>query len=224
MYDFQIYSGKDPQGDQLVGLGERVVTKLCSTIRNKEVVVIFDRFFSSTKLFASLNFAAVGTYMTTRRFTAQFDAKLKRGESQSRQSDKGVMAVKWCDTKEVHVMSNCHTPQVGKTFRTNKTGGKTEITCPEAIVFYNKYMLGVDRSDQAVSLYNFERKSTKWWKKVFFKLMKTAIVNAWILYQQLKAKDTPQLPFVIDTAEELITEGIKSATVERIRKSGRPSK
>ena len=32
---------------------------------------------------------------------------------------------------------------------------------------YNRFMLGVDRLDQRRAYFMFERKSIKWWRKVF---------------------------------------------------------
>lgn len=222
-YDFDIYAGKDVDANSSLGLGEKVVTKLCSSIKKDGVAMCFDRFFSSVKLFTKLDICAVGTYMATRKHTPTLDGKLSRGETQFMQSNMGVIAMKWCDTKNVHVMSNCHKPEIGTAVRTSKNGDKLEVACPQAIIFYNEFMMGVDRSDQSVASHSFERKSNKWWKKVFFKLIKTAEVNAWIIYKQVKCKDIPQLEFIIDAAEELIYNGRQIAAVKRIKKMGRPS-
>jgi hypothetical protein len=43
-------------------------------------------------------------------------------------------------------------------------------------------MGGVDISDQYISSYNFIRKSKKWSRKMFFWLLKVAVVNSFILY------------------------------------------
>ena len=45
-------------------------------------------------------------------------------------------------------------------------------------------MLGVDRLDQRMAYYHFVRKSVRWWRKVFFWIVKVAVVNAYILYTQ----------------------------------------
>ena len=44
------------------------------------------------------------------------------------------------------------------------------IMKPNMVVNYNKYMGGVDTSDQMVSYTNSIVKSFKWWKKVIFVL------------------------------------------------------
>ncbi|GFQ77306.1 rho guanine nucleotide exchange factor 10-like protein [Trichonephila clavata] len=63
-----------------------------------------------------------------------------------------------------------------------KDGSKEEFECPVAIEFYNKIMGGVDLEDQMANVYELNRNSCKWGKKVFFRLLKSAVVNSWIAY------------------------------------------
>ena len=60
--------------------------------------------------------------------------------------------------------------------------GSTPKMKPLVVDKYNQYMLGVDRLDQRVSYYQFNRKSVRWWRKVFFWVLEVMIVNASILY------------------------------------------
>jgi len=53
-----------------------------------------------------------------------------------------------------------HTPVDG-------TSMNEECTKPTLIVDYNKYMNGVYRCDKLLTYYALNRRSTKWWKKVF---------------------------------------------------------
>ena len=108
VYDTRIYCGKEDSCQQGT-LGERVVKTLCSTIRNQEVILVFDRFFTSTSLMHTLPFPAIGTYMKTRKCTPKLEANLKKGESEMAMAQ-GVLACHWKDTKHVLVMSNCHEP------------------------------------------------------------------------------------------------------------------
>ena len=50
------------------------------------------------------------------------------------------------------------------------------------IVSYTKFMGAVDRADHYMASYAFNRKSLKWWRKLFFWLLEMAIVNSYILY------------------------------------------
>ena len=63
-----------------------------------------------------------------------------------------------------------------------RRSGET-MSKPEVVHAYNQSMNGVDISDQFSVYYCFNRKSIKWWKKVFFWCVEVAIVNSHILYK-----------------------------------------
>lgn len=226
-YDLNVYSGKDSPNLQKDSqtLGERVVTSLASTVKEKDVVLCFDRFFTSVNLLENINCAALGTCMTNRKNVPKMTEKLKRGESTFRCTDSGLLCVKWQDTKEVVVLSNCHQPSLTTVGKKNKTGEIQDIQCPEVIAFYRKTMGGVDRADQLIGMYDHDRKSTKWWKKVFYTCLSMSAVNAWIMYNQLRRKkeQVPFLSYLVLLAEELISEGIKN-TSHKLPKKGVCSK
>ncbi|XP_055909332.1 piggyBac transposable element-derived protein 4-like [Eupeodes corollae] len=183
-YDFNIYSGREEQ--VLKGtLGERVVNTLAETIKEKDVTLCFDRFFTSIYLLKSLKQAALGTIMTNRKGLPIIHQKLKKGESAIKASNTGVMFVKWHDTKVVSVLSNCHTANVVEVNKKQKNGKQITIPCPEFIKFYREILGGVDRADQLAGLYEVDRKSTKWWKKVFYRLLMMSVVNSNIIHSQL---------------------------------------
>lgn len=59
-YDVYVYSGRET--NQVYGtLGERVVTKLCKTVPDHNVIFSFDRLFTSVKLLEDLRFPAIDT-------------------------------------------------------------------------------------------------------------------------------------------------------------------
>ena len=70
----------------------------------------------------------------------------------------GLLCRHWKDTKDV---LNCHTPEVTEVQRRKKDGTTQNISCPVSIAFYNKYMGGVDHTDQMIGLYDLNRKSKK---------------------------------------------------------------
>lgn len=113
-YDINVYFGKGPPisgKDESLTLGERVVKSLASTIKAKDEVLCFDRFFTSVNLLETLNYAALGTCMTSRKNLSTMEGKLQWGQSAFRCTATGLLCVKWQDTKEVLLMSNCHKPQ-----------------------------------------------------------------------------------------------------------------
>ena len=86
-------------------------------------------------------------------------------------------------------------------------------------------MGGVDRADQFIGLYDHDRKSTKWWKKVFYTCLSMCAVNSWIIYNDMRSKEDkiPFLSFLVTLAEELIAEGMRSTSLPT-PKRGPPSK
>ena len=49
--------------------------------------------------------------------------------------------------------------------------------------YYNEKNRGVDIMDQYISYYNIERRSIKWWKKIFFFWIEVCINNSYILHK-----------------------------------------
>lgn len=222
-YDMFVYKGK-AESKVKGTLGERIVHKLCESIRGKNVAICTDRFFTSYKMMKKSPFSLVGTCMTNRKNIPTMADKLKRGESVAKSTVDGVIAFKWQDTKEVTLLSNCHTSEISTVTRKQKDGIKKIVPCPEAIAFYNKYMGGVDMTDQYTLLYDINRKSTKWWKRVFQRLLMTAVTNAWVLHKHLKQEKVPLIDFMIPLAEDLMEIGKSGSKVQRSMKTGRPSK
>lgn len=122
-----------------------------------------------------------------------------------------ISVVKWKDrgTKSVKIASNMHDPEdFTEVQRTNKKGEKINVKCPKVIYDYNRYMGGVNHFDQLQSTYSIIQKSRKWWMKVFYFLLDSAIVNSYILYtytmKKKNQKAMKQLYFRKKLASELI--------------------
>lgn len=194
-YNFNIYCGKEGRNNSGT-LGERVVTKLCETIRNPSVTLCFDRFFTSTKLLISINYSALGTCISNRKNMPKFEKRTRtRGDSEFLSNQYGTTAVLWQNIKEVLLLSNFHDDEEEIIYRKAKDGTRQSVMCPKSIIFYNSHMGGVDLSDQLVGYYNMDRKSTKWWKKVFYRLFMVAVLNASIISQDVKKEKKPLLSF-----------------------------
>ena len=57
------------------------------------------------------------------------------------------------------------------------------------MIKYNKYMGGVDANDQLLKYSHFSKRTIKWWKKVFFRMLNICMVNSFILWKEhLKTK------------------------------------
>ena len=89
-----------------------------------------------------------------------------------------------------------------------KGGRETEqIPCPSAIVEYNHHMNGVDIADQHLSYHSLTRRKTvKWWKKLFWRLIDLSILNSSIVFRQNHPESgiKSNRVFRIELTEELV--------------------
>ena len=123
VYDMDIYSGKEEMARQGY-LGERVIKKLASSIKEKDVTLAFDRFFTSVSLMNTLQFPAIGTCLKNRKNMPKDIEKLKKGESEFQGNQHGILAVRWVDSKEVVMLTNCHDATVNQVQKKKKDGSK----------------------------------------------------------------------------------------------------
>ena len=134
--------------------------------------------------------------------------KPKKGEIRAKNLGTSVLALQWMDRKLVSMLTNLHdNTTVIKTRRTKDSGNHQEqVTKPLCIDQYNRYMAGVDKSDQLLSYYGFNHKTLKWTNRVAFHLLDLAIVNSYILYKLSKQdkKHLTHSQFRIDLAKYLL--------------------
>lgn len=114
--------------------------------------------------------------------------------------------------------------------RHDSHGDDLEIKCPMAVKLYNQYMGGVDLADNLRKTYSCSRKGIKWYFRIFYYLLDTAVVNAFILYKETKRRpDMTQKEFRLILADEMIDTACfrnavgRRATTEVERYAGRPS-
>ena len=146
-----------------------MITTFANSIRNQDSVLVFDRIFTFVKLLCDLPYAAVETYIKNRKNASKLQAKLtSKEESETAVCSQGITSIHPKDIKDVYLMSNCHKPTVTITTRKQKNGTKQEVAFPEAIVFYNKHMRGVNHADQMITLYDLDRKNKNSGERYFF--------------------------------------------------------
>ena len=188
IWNWKLYTGKDDDADRRNLLGERVVLDLTKNLWHKGYHLYSDNFYTSPALCSKLydhGMGSCGTARLNRRGIPKpfQEQKLKRGEVTSFQS--GVLTgIKWMDKRPVTVLSTVHDTSMTSISRRNRqaTGGIENIEKPTMIAEYNTFMGGVDKADQLVTYYGFSHHSKKWWKRAFFHLLDTTIVNAYLLY------------------------------------------
>lgn len=178
---FMVYSGAT---DIFSGKGhtEKVVLYLMKEKLGHGHSLFMDNFYNSFALASKLlhnNTYCTGTLRIDRKHNPVDvkNAKLKRGETIARYGE-SVMVGKWQDTRPVSYISTEYENEM-VTF-VNKRGRNKEKPLP--IIKYNAFMKGVDRADQMQSYYPFERKTLRWYKKVFVHIIHMLLMNSHKLY------------------------------------------
>ena len=121
IFDLNIYSGKTENDKFSEGtLGERVVNELCFTIKIFDVVMSFNRFFTSVNLIHILPFSAIGTLIKSQKNVPKFAKHLEKSESEFLVTNSGIVASRWMDSKEVVVIRNCSLPEMSSISRKQK--------------------------------------------------------------------------------------------------------
>ena len=195
-FSFKIYTGKENVAPiaQDLSLSERVVVDLMQPLLQKGYHLYTDNWYTSLPLYKYLHrqrTLACGTIRSNRKgFPEQVkSAQLRRDEQIAYRSDE-LLAVKFKDKKDVYMLSTIHDDSmVHRADRRHRNQRQTKPTC---IADYNKYMGGVDRTDQLLKPYEVPRKTLKWYKKVAIHFMQLAMLNSFIVYQ----KDGHRKPFL----------------------------
>ena len=119
------------------------------------------------------------------------------------------------DSKAVTVASNFHGTGSKSIMRRLKDGSKKEFQCPLAVKEYNMYMGGVDQADFKCAVNGRNRKSTKWWHRIFFGLLDRTLANSFIVYKRIEKENITMLTFKRLVVQSLIT-------LSKLPKIGRP--
>ena len=124
-----------------------------------------------------MGIGAYGTILPNGRGFPYGLQNVKKFEKNSRRGDypwcrdKEFLTVQWRDNETISVMSTFHdsndTVNVTRRTKVNSKFQRIEVRQPMATKDYNKYMGGVDRSDQLINKCHGLRKTNKWWKTFF---------------------------------------------------------
>ncbi|XP_018570593.1 piggyBac transposable element-derived protein 3-like [Anoplophora glabripennis] len=188
--EFQIYTGKVNETAEKE-LGPRVITDLTRSLVGKHYFVYFDNYFTSLVLLRQLqkeNIHATGTIRKKRKGIPddfKTDKELKRGDFDWRVTDDGISCVKWMDKRIVLLGSNYENPSdTDHVVRRKKNGEMENVPCPKVLKNYNQNMGFVDKADMLKKTYQMDRKSKKWWPRIFWHFIDVSVVNAFIIFQQ----------------------------------------
>ncbi|KAK7788744.1 hypothetical protein R5R35_000768 [Gryllus longicercus] len=216
--DFIVYTGATTD-IELHNLGKSgdIVATLLKPYLGRGHTLYVDNWYASPDLFLWLHEHATnacGTVRRNRRNMPKLEKKLKRGEMQSMSSDT-MLGMKWCDKREVWMLTTCNTAEMIETNKVNRMTGE-KIRNPQCVVDYNTSMGAVDRSDMILSSIQSVRKSVKWYKKFFFHILDLCVLNSHALHKLETGQNIPMAKFQLSLIRELI----KKFSTER-RKAGR---
>ena len=112
-----------------------------------------------------------------------FKKKLKKGQSTFKRKGP-VLITNWRDKRNVRMISTKHRHNMVEC--KNKRGQMK--TKPECVKDYNENMSGIDLSDQMLSYYSTPRKTIRWYRKIFFRLIDICIWNSCYMYNKIGPK------------------------------------
>ncbi|XP_046903421.1 piggyBac transposable element-derived protein 4-like [Hypomesus transpacificus] len=221
--DMLIYTGSttDIQHHDLLGISGSVVMTLLAPHLRKGHVLYVDNWYSSPTLFQhllSLGTGACGTVRSNRKGMPPFTCKMRKGDVEFKENGQ-QLAVKWHDKRDVHVISTVHASGMAATGKVDRVTGEG-IVKPCCVLDYNRKMGAVDKGDMLNSYVPCARKTTKWYKKVFFHLLDNAVLNGFIVHRQLSGKTIPYQEYRMNLIRQVLE---VHHTARRPSAGGRPA-
>ncbi|PZC85109.1 hypothetical protein B5X24_HaOG202873 [Helicoverpa armigera] len=202
-----VYTGKGQDGREK-DHGMKTVLKLLQNLDNNGRIIITDNFYNSVELAEELlkrKTFLCGTLRANRKGLPKsiVAKKIKKGEVIGKMRRTGVKVIKWVDKRAVLMITSCKNHDAKLITKTRFRRCREEhIRKPECIFFYNDGKKGIDYSDQMSSYYSPLKRGKKWFRKLMMELIfGTAIVNAWVVYNNKKKKKLPKKNFI----ESIIT-------------------
>jgi hypothetical protein len=129
-----------------------------------------------------------------------------------------LLALKWKDKRDVHMISTIHGTEITATKKTHYQTGR-RISKPVSVQDYNENRGLVDKSDMQISFSESLRKSLKWYKKLFFHFLDISLYNASVLYKLNTGEKIALSDFRLNVVRTLIEE----FGAQKLDSRGRPS-
>lgn len=214
-----LYSGKNI--DAINTAPTNVVMALCENIFDKGHTLATDNWYTSLQLAYRLlekQTHLIGTLRKNRRGLpkAVVDSKLQKGETMAMENEDGVTVLKWKDKRDVLMLSTKHSDKIAVVVKKGK-----QIRKPKVILDYNKSKGSVDMSDQMGAYSSPLRKTVKWYRKLAIELLlNTAVVNAWVMYNENKQSKSS----IVDFRRALINYLTRPADSQEIIINERPKR
>ena len=188
---FDIYTGSTPctQYAEALGVGDETTTTTRTVyglltrcgLLDKGHLVYMDNYYTSPELFEELRFHntyACGTLRKNRKGVPEaIKSKQKLQTSQvifRRNEESKLLAVKFHDKRDLHMLSTIHEATIAVLSKSKRDRNNSEyVAKPACVVDYVSKMRGVHLSGQINQYDSCIRKTSKWYKKLFFHLFLT---------------------------------------------------
>ena len=154
-------------------------------------VVYMDRFFTSGPLARDLRSVGIFTVGTVNRDSAGFPQRLKLSNPSPgcyyAERDSDITYYVYNDRRVVCFLSNCFPRETMPMYARPKGCHSGHLaltrTMPPVVPAYNKFMGGVDRTNQLCQRYLIDHRCHRPWMRIFFHLLQLGVSNAYILYK-----------------------------------------
>ena len=213
VYKFQVCLGKEG-GNPEQNLARRVVRDLTAPTEGNNHHLYMDNFYCDPHLFLERMNSGIyccGTVRFGRKgfpkdiVIAKADEKrLPRRHYQFRTHNQ-LVAMSWFDKRGVYLLSTIHPPKNpdGALPTVPRKNGReqVDVPCPPAQVDYQKYMGGVDLSDELIKTFSVVRKSRKAWKKLLGYGLEVCLLDSFIIMRKANPQSSR-----LEVARQLIGE------------------
>lgn len=188
IHSFEVYTGKSDLGVEH-GLAYNVVMHLLQDLLDSGRTLYTNNFYSSPVLFRDLYNQGIYASGTCRSNKKHFPKsilpeakKIAKGESLFQHLG-SLTCGRWVDKRDVLFVSTVFRNEIEQLERRSSEGELETLSKPKIITDYNRFMAGVDKADQLMVYYACGRKSLKWYKRIFWRILDHSILNAFILHK-----------------------------------------
>ena len=225
-----VYTGRDTledAGNESLPQPARVVLHLAEAYLGCGHHMFTDRYYTSLPLaqtLHSLQTGFTGTCMKNRTDLpddVRGQLRLQHGQVAAYRADH-LLTLAWLAEKKKKPVIMVTTRASAATTTVSSRSTRTPTVKPAVVDNYNHHMNGVDLADQHAVYYSFIRKTVKWWRKVVFWLVETAVVNSYILYKETVPNPMTHVAYRRSVVQSLASRYIVCAPPRRL--VGRPRK
>lgn len=243
IYDFVMYAGKhteliEPKPN--MSTTANCVRTLCFSIPGsvQNTKIFMDNFYITLDLMMHLkqqfSIQTTGTVRSNRLHGCpllsekELKAQGRGAFDQMVDANSNLTIVRWLDNRAVTLASTFLEAKPLTTVKRWDAKAKTrvEVSRPNIVGVYNIHMGGIDLSDMLLTMYQNQRKSRKWYFRVIYYLIWTALSNCWLLYRKSlqKEDDIPGNRLSFKDFLLQVAEGLSKVGKVCKNRPGRPSR